>query len=223
MPYDGSRAPSPTQSGKKHEVPAVSSPTFRTVQRPERHEIDKIKGSRFGASLWPLADEGEVAGHLEWLRSQVPGATHHCWAWRLGRDGDRFRVHDDGEPTGSAGRPILQRIDGHGLTDVLLVVSRTFGGTKLGVGGLIAAYGTAAAEVLERAEVRTITVTRRLSVRHPYDRSGAVRGLLAAMNLKPMEAEFSAEVRFVVDVPEGIVEEFLKELRERTAGGASAD
>jgi uncharacterized YigZ family protein len=199
----------------------VSSDAYRTVRTVARCEIPKIKGSRFAGSLWPLAAEEAVGEHLAALRKELPGAGHHCWAWRLGREGEHFRCSDDGEPKGSAGRPILQRIDGAGLTGVLLVVSRVFGGTKLGVGGLVSAYGAAAAAVLGRARVVTVVITRRLRVRHPYECSGAVHGLLAAMQLAAFESEFGAEVSFRVEVPDRRIDEFRRELAERTAGRGS--
>jgi len=200
-----------------------ASATFRTLAAEVRHETARVKGSRFLAVAAPVASEEQARELRAGLRAGFADATHHCQAWRLGRDGTRFRAHDDGEPAGSAGRPILRQLDARGVTDATLVVVRWFGGTKLGVGGLIAAYGRAAKEVLERADLRPQVVTRRIAVRHPYDRSGAVQGLLAAMALVPREQAFGAEVRFEVDVPAERVDEFLRELRDRSAGGARVE
>ncbi len=127
--------------------------SYQTIAADLRHEPPKIKGSRHIATVAPIADESDVAAMIEAARGDFPAANHHAYAWRLGLDGSRFRASDDGEPSGSAGKPILAQIDRLGLTRVAVVVSRIFGGTKLGVGGLIRAYGGAASEALARAVV----------------------------------------------------------------------
>lgn len=115
---------------------------------------------------WPVEDEEQVRGHVDGLRKKYHDATHVCYAWRLGvGENEHTRANDDGEPSGSAGRPILGQILSRGLTNVLVVVVRWFGGTKLGVPGLIAAYREAAAEVLDAAETVERTVEERLKVR----------------------------------------------------------
>ena len=194
---------------------------YRTPAAELRHEIDKIKGSRFIATVAPVQTAEEAGAAVERVRGEFNDARHHCFAYRLGSGGERFRYSDDGEPSGSAGRPIDQQIEAHDLTDVVVVVTRYFGGTKLGVGGLRRAYGGAAAAALERVAVRTVVVTREVAFEHPYECSGAVQGLLAARGLAPRSAEYGASVRLVLSVPVGEVEGFLEELRERTAGRAS--
>lgn len=109
------------------------------------------KGSKFLSFAYPVLNEIEIKMHLEELREVHPKATHHCYAYRLGTDKYNYRANDDGEPSGSAGRPILGQIDSHGLSFVLVVVIRYYGGTKLGVSGLISAYKKAANEALEKA------------------------------------------------------------------------
>ncbi|MCB9353463.1 MAG: YigZ family protein [Saprospiraceae bacterium] len=125
---------------------------FRTIAAPSTGEF-KDRGSKFIAYAWPVREEAEALAHLEALRKEHFKARHHCYAWRLGPDGTRFRANDDGEPGGTAGRPILGQIDAFGLTDVAIVVVRYFGGTLLGTSGLINAYREAAAEALRHAEV----------------------------------------------------------------------
>jgi putative IMPACT (imprinted ancient) family translation regulator len=114
---------------------ARMSHVMRCVTAESRHELDKIKGSRFIATVCPSHAPAEAATRLDGLRREFPGATHHCWAYRFGRLGDVCRAHDDGEPSGTAGRPILQQLEVRGLTDTFVVVTRFFGGTKLGAGG----------------------------------------------------------------------------------------
>lgn len=125
---------------------------YRTIAAPAEGEF-KDRGSKFLAYAWPVRNEEEALAHLDWLRKEHFKARHHCFAWRLAPDGSRFRANDDGEPSGTAGRPILGQIDSFGLTDVVVVVVRYFGGTLLGTSGLIQAYREATAEALRAAQV----------------------------------------------------------------------
>ena len=113
----------------------------------------KEKASKFIAYAFPVTDADTFYAHLEKLKKEHFKANHHCYAFRLGMDTNQFRANDDGEPSGTAGRPILGQIDSFGLTDVGIVVVRYFGGTKLGTSGLIQAYKAAAAMVLEAAQI----------------------------------------------------------------------
>lgn len=124
--------------------------SFFTLSAPGAGEF-KDRGSRFLAYAYPAVTEEEALHRLEALRKEHFKARHHCFAWRLGLDGQRFRANDDGEPSGTAGRPILGQIDAAGLTDVVVVVVRYFGGTLLGASGLIHAYRESAAEALRQA------------------------------------------------------------------------
>lgn len=186
-----------------------------------RHEPPPIKGSRFIAAVAPVADAAEAAAFVERLRAEFSDARHVCFAWRLGARGDATRSSDDGEPGGSAGRPILAQLEGHGVSDTVAVVVRYFGGVKLGVGGLMRAYGGAAGQCLDRADLEEVEVTRRVVVEHPYDCSGAVSGLLVAEGLTAEDAEYGATVRFALRLPEGHVGRIVHELTERTAGRAT--
>lgn len=125
---------------------------FRTIAAPATGEF-KDRGSKFLAFAYPVQTEAEALLHLEALRKTHFKANHHCFAWRLGVDGARFRANDDGEPSGTAGRPILGQIDAFKLTDVAVVVVRYFGGTLLGASGLIQAYKESAAAALQSAEI----------------------------------------------------------------------
>jgi uncharacterized YigZ family protein len=126
--------------------------SYLTLQNPSSGEF-KDRGSKFIAFAWPVGSEEEALSHLEDLRKEHFKARHHCFAWRLGVDGQRFRANDDGEPSGTAGRPILGQIDALGLTDVTVVVVRYFGGVLLGASGLIHAYREAAAESLRQGVI----------------------------------------------------------------------
>lgn len=124
---------------------------FRTLAEAATGEF-KDRGSKFIAYAWPVEDETEAMLHVEALRKEHFKAAHHCFAWRFGTDGQRFRANDDGEPSGTAGKPILGQIDAFGLTNVVVVVVRYFGGTLLGASGLINAYRETSAEALRQAK-----------------------------------------------------------------------
>jgi uncharacterized YigZ family protein len=190
---------------------------YRTLARAHRAEPPKTKGSRFIASGFPFAGEERLTAEIARLRDEFPDANHHCWAWR---DGERFRYADDGEPSGSAGQPILRQIDGAGLDRVALIVTRIFGGTKLGVGGLIRAYGGAAKELLGRAEIVEVVPYRVISVTAPYESSGALAAIAVSFGIEPAESSFGEQVRQVFHIPRVRAEEFVTAMTDRTAGRA---
>jgi uncharacterized YigZ family protein len=125
--------------------------TYHTIATTSDAEF-KDRGSKFLAYAYPINSLDDIKKHLKHLYELHPKAVHHCYAWRLGIDGTQYRANDDGEPSGSAGRPILGQIDSAGLTNVLVVVVRYFGGTLLGVPGLIHAYKVATAAALSNVE-----------------------------------------------------------------------
>lgn len=183
-----------------------------------RYEAPPIKGSRFATDLAPATTPEAAGEFIARVRLAEPNATHHCWAWRLGRPCDRYRSSDDGEPGGSAGRPILMQLEGHRVTDVVCVVTRWFGGTKLGVGGLMRAYGGAAGQALDRAPLHVAVATERLHVRCPYADEGAIRAFLAAHGLEPVTASYETAIDLELDVPRRDRQLLEAELRDRTAG-----
>ena len=126
--------------------------TYKSISAPSEG-LFKDNGSRFIALAYPVETEEEVKAIVDGLKKKYHDARHHCYAYRLGLEGDRFRANDDGEPSSSAGRPILGQIDSAGLSDILVVVVRYFGGIKLGIPGLIRAYKTSTADALAQAEV----------------------------------------------------------------------
>ena len=143
------------------------SDTYCRVKTSSTHQI-KVKGSRFIAEVWPAADEKEAEERLSEIRRREYNATHHCWAYRLGVAGNTFRYSDDGEPNGTAGLPIYRQIEGRELTNTLVVVTRYYGGTKLGTGGLARAYGEAASAALDSSEIAVEIVRQHLRIRFAY-------------------------------------------------------
>ncbi len=128
----------------------------------------KAKGSKFIAIAFPVKTEAEVKAKLQEVRKSYHDARHHCYAYRLGFDKSAYRFNDDGEPSGTAGRPIFGQIQSKDLTNILIIVVRYFGGTKLGVSGLITAYKTAAHEALEESSIRSHTVNDVYEVSFEY-------------------------------------------------------
>jgi uncharacterized YigZ family protein len=170
------------------------------------------KGSRFLAVVGPAADEEAAKAALAEVARRHPDATHWCWAWRLGAP-PRERSSDAGEPSGTAGVPILQVLRGAGLSDVLAVVVRWFGGTKLGKGGLARAYAAATREALRGLPVLARVPTVRLALRVPFERVGAVKRLIRPPEVELEAEEYGEEARLVL----GVHEEKLAALREALA------
>lgn len=188
----------------------------RTIAAHVRVELPRVSGSRFLADAAPVADEAAARRLIAEIAAELPDATHHCWAWRL--DDGRTRAYDAGEPAGTAGEPILRRLVGADLHGVLLVVSRWFGGTKLGTGGLVRAYGESASAALSASTIVETRVCRALALTFSYDWSGPIQGVLTAYALEPTASEYGERVRLIVPVPVELTDAFTHDLRERTAG-----
>lgn len=150
----------------------------------------KDNGSRFIALAYPVETEDEVRRIVDRLKKQYHDARHHCYAYRLGHKGDIFRANDDGEPSSSAGRPILGQIDSNGLSDILIVVVRYFGGIKLGIPGLIRAYRTSSADAIANAEIITKTASRRFRIEFGYMEMNSVMKTVKDMRLETVSQDF---------------------------------
>jgi uncharacterized YigZ family protein len=186
--------------------------SYRAPAGESRAEI-REKGSRFLAVIAPAEDEVAAKAALEELARRYPDATHHCWAWRIGEP-PRERSADAGEPSGTAGVPILQVLRGAGLSDVLAVVVRWFGGTKLGKGGLARAYAAAAREAVQGLPVVVRVPTVRLAVEVPYERVGAVKRLIHPPEVELESEKYGASARLVLVVQEERKESLLESLAE---------
>lgn len=189
---------------------------FLTILRPTHHEIEKINGSRFIANAAPVADAPAATTFINTIEKHEPAATHHCWAYRLS-DG-RERSFDDGEPGGTAGAPILRRIVAAGLYDVVVVVTRFYGGTNLGKGGLSRAYGRAAAEALALAPTLSKPILSEWLLVHPYDLSGPVAGVITGFDAETRSSEYGEVVKIVVAVRARQAADFAKAIVDATSG-----
>ncbi len=157
------------------------------------------RGSRFIARLEPVADEASAGDRLAAERRRHPDASHHCWAWRLGNPA-RERSSDAGEPAGTAGAPILRALRGADVSDVLAVVTRWFGGTKLGKGGLARAYGGVTREALTASRLGERFVYETLEVTVPYDRLGEVQRLIHPPEVEIVSSDYGEHVRCAIRV-----------------------
>jgi uncharacterized YigZ family protein len=180
--------------------------------------IQEIKRSRFRAAAAPLANENSTNELIKSLSDTT--ANHNCWAWRVG---DVYRYSDDGEPSGTAGKPILQSIDGNMLDGILVVVTRWFGGVLLGSGGLVRAYGGTAAECLKQAEKYPLIKFRTLKVDCSFADLGVVEGRLkAASQVQLKTKNFTAlGAELLIDVPEHEHKGIVQSIIDATSGRAS--
>ena len=182
----------------------------------------KDKGSKFISYAYPIRNENEPKLLLAELRELHPKAVHHCYAYRLGLDRMSYRMSDDGEPSGTAGRPILNTLYSKDITNVLVVVVRYFGGTLLGVPGLINAYKTATESALDEAEIVTHHLSQVYEVAFPYIQMNEVMKIVKEMALPIMEQQFEMDCRMVVDVRNTLVEQFASRCRKVEGLGLKA-
>jgi len=173
--------------------------TYRTIAEPA-DGIFRDKGSKFIAYAYPFRDENKLKEIIAQLKAEHPKARHHCWAYRLTPDRSIFRVNDDGEPSGTAGRPILNVLLSQDITNVLVVVVRYFGGTLLGVPGLINAYKTATQEAIDVAEVVERTVNDVYAVHFDYLQMNDVMKIVKEYDLKVLSQNFDTSCTIHVEM-----------------------
>ncbi|MBQ3813730.1 MAG: YigZ family protein [Bacteroidales bacterium] len=184
---------------------------YQSIGAPSQG-LFKDNGSRFIAFAFPVETEEEVKEHVAALKKEYHDARHHCFAYRLGYKGDVWRAADDGEPSGSAGRPILGQIDSMGLSDILVVVVRYFGGIKLGIPGLIRAYKTSTADALGQASVVPKVAGKMWTVEFDYLSMNDVMKVLKEMNLSPSAQNFGENCSLTVRVRLSEEESFKNKL-----------
>lgn len=168
-----------------------SQDTYKTIARASPEILYKEKNSKFYGYAFPVLSEAEIKLHIEQLRKQHYGAVHFCYAFQLGTESVYFRANDDGEPSNSAGMPIYGQIQSFGLTNILIVIVRFFGGVKLGVGGLISAYRTAAQMTLEEAEIIERTIDVQYQISFDYKNMNKVMRIIKEKNLEIIAQEMN--------------------------------
>jgi len=172
---------------------------YHTIKESSSGQF-KDRGSRFIALAYPVRDESEIKDILAGLRKEYHDARHHCYAWKIGPGEDRYRINDGGEPSGSAGRPIYGQFLSRDLSDILVVVIRYFGGTLLGVSGLINAYRSATSDALDQALILERKVERLLELRFAYSQMNSVMKLVKDLGLGIQSQDFDMECHLVLRV-----------------------
>lgn len=188
--------------------------TYKRIKERSRTEI-KVKGSRFIATADKITSKMNAENTWKDFKGEFFDASHNCMAYKVGPDGEIFRNSDDGEPHGSAGKPILMQINKTGLMDIIVNVTRYFGGTKLGVGGLVKAYSQAAEEVLKIAQTETVHLTNELKVSCGYPEIPTVKRIIDEYALE-FEGKFINDVEFKVLIKLSQVDEFITKIESQT-------
>jgi uncharacterized YigZ family protein len=161
--------------------------SYTTIKTEVRDILLKEKGSKFIGFAFPINNEKELKTALEGLKIEHPKATHHCYAFRIGINGENYRANDDGEPSGSAGLPIYNQLLAHNLTNILVVIIRYYGGTKLGVSGLVKAYKESTKMTLEEAEIITKELETELEIHFKFSQQNVIFSLLNKFNAKVLD------------------------------------
>ena len=183
---------------------------YRTIEKAVEDVIFKELGSKFINFAYPIENEDDIKIYLDQLREIHPDANHHCYAYALGIDGKNHRANDDGEPSGSAGLPIYNQILSSEATNVLIVSVRYFGGTKLGIPGLVKAYKFAAQVVLEEAKIVEKFVSKRVKMVFNYDQQGIVERNVDRIEGEIKDKHFSDKCMFTVSIRESKLDEFIR-------------
>lgn len=173
---------------------------YKTIDQPGQEVLFKEKASKFFAYSFPVSKEEDVESALLELKSKHNKAGHFCYAWQMGENYEHYRVNDDGEPSNSAGMPILGQLQNFEVTNILVVVVRYFGGTKLGVGGLISAYKTTAKMALESSKVISKTINLNFDVTCEYDKMNLVMRLVKEYDLDIIEQDLTLHCCFKIGV-----------------------
>jgi len=196
---------------------------YLTIAHPAKVET-KVKGSRFIAETKMVESGGEVLEFLKGIRKRERAATHHCYAYRIGR-GQKvlFKYSDDGEPGGTAGKPIHDCITGRNLTNVMAVVTRYFGGIKLGTGGLVRSYSAAAVRALEESGTKTVYITDQLKMRIEFKYYDQIMKVLEKHKAEQISSEFSEIVKLTVSVRKSKTNELKNEITNLTHGQAQIE
>tara|TARA_R110002124_G_scaffold227889_1_gene393127 strand:- start:22826 stop:23440 length:615 start_codon:yes stop_codon:yes gene_type:complete len=174
--------------------------TYKTIVKPSKEVLFKEKGSKFFGLAFPVEDEEAVKECLENIKKEHYNARHWCYAWQLGKDYSSYRVNDDGEPSNSAGMPIYGQLQSFDVTNVLVVVVRYFGGTKLGVGGLIQAYKTAAQMALENSKIVERTIDENFVLRFDYPEMNVVMRIIKEEDLSITDQKMKLDCEIVISV-----------------------
>jgi uncharacterized YigZ family protein len=189
----------------------MTSDIYKTIRASSRG-IYKDKGSRFISFAFPVSDPEQVKPIIDKIRKEHHDARHHCFAYMIGQERLIWRTNDDGEPSGTAGKPILGQINSNGLTNILIVVSRYFGGTLLGVSGLINAYKLSAASAIENADIIEQMLHDIYEITYSYENMNDVMKILKEEGISQSGQQFGLECRIIISFRASSGENVLKRL-----------
>lgn len=188
--------------------------SFNTIKSPVENILLKEKGSKFIGFAFPVDDEAELKKSLEKIREEHPKATHHCYAYRLGIKGENYRANDDGEPSGSAGLPIYNQLLAHEITNVLLIVVRYYGGTKLGVSGLVKTYKESAKITLEEAEIVKKELESEIEISFGFSQQNQIFTLLSKFDGRILDFLSDEKCIITAKIKTSIKENISEQLSE---------
>ena len=188
--------------------------TYKTITKPSEEVIFKDRGSKFLGYAYPLQSEDEVKQIVENLKNQHHKARHWCYAWQIGTEDVQYRTNDDGEPNNSAGQPIYGQILSKGVTNVLVVVVRYFGGTKLGVGGLVNAYKTSTQLALESTKITTKTINTHFKLLFEYPQMNVVMRIIKDANATIEKQKMELKCEFEISIRRSEAENLQSALSE---------
>ncbi len=178
----------------------VEKDTYKTILKPSEEVLFKEKGSKFFGYAFPVSSEEDVKAHIEVLKKQHHSARHWCYAWQLGKNYEHYRANDDGEPSNSAGMPIYGQLQSFDVTNILVVAVRYFGGTKLGVGGLIQAYKTTAQMALETCRIVERTIDEAFVLKFEYPEMNTVMRIIKDENIYLLNQKMELNCEFEISV-----------------------
>ncbi|WP_339837614.1 YigZ family protein [uncultured Maribacter sp.] len=187
--------------------------TYRTISKPSEPVLYKERKSKFYGYCFPVSDEDKVKEYIEQLKKEYPNANHVCYAWQMGIENQSYRANDDGEPNNSAGMPIYGQLQSFNVTNTLVAVVRIFGGTKLGVGGLISAYKETAKLALENATIVKKILQQKLSVSFEYSEMDIVMRLVKKHQLDIISQELHLKCKMVLSIPKSEFKKTFKLLK----------
>lgn len=192
---------------------------YRVLYEGAVGEITEKK-SRFIATFRPVKSEVEAMAFIDELRKKYWDASHNCYAWVIGKNGEEKRSSDDGEPSQTAGKPMLEVLEREKIVNICVVVTRYFGGTLLGTGGLVRAYSGAVKEGLESCIILTVEPAKKISITTDYNGIGKIQYILLQQEMKILESEYTDKVGLIVLVPDEKIVSLEAEITEVTSGKA---
>ena len=174
--------------------------SYKTITQPSKEGLFKDRGSKFYGYAFPISNEEEIKEKIELLKKQHYNARHWCYAWQLGKNYDHYRANDDGEPSNSAGMPIYGQLQSFNVTNVLIVVVRYFGGTKLGVGGLIKAYKNGAKLALENSNIIDKTINEKFLIKFEYPEMNTVMRIIKDEKISIINQKLELNCEFIISI-----------------------